>query len=181
MGGLIGKVMAGLLSVSTLMFSSYSGNDARFQSLNCRTSQNYLIVKAVLEKAFDNDFTDVFNCGKTVTIRFKLEIRENNEVAHTSSFRRTVLFTPLQASWDVFYSENGRREIYTDYRTMLSELAVLECSVPRNSKWKKVEIRVESWLDTVELTQPDRTVDLMVLWKFKRPSIRRSFTLPPIS
>lgn len=179
--GFVGKVMAGLLSVSTLMFSPYSGNAVKFQSLNCRTSQNYLIVKAVLDKAFDNDFTDVFNCGKTVTIRFRLELRNNNDIAHTSSYRRTVIFTPMQASWDVFYSENSRREIYTDYKTMLNEISVLECSVPRNSQWKKIEIRVESWLDPVELTQPDRTVDLMVLWKFRRPTLRRSFNLPPTS
>lgn len=179
--GIVSKVMAGLLSVSTLMFSSYTGNDPGFQTLQSRAGQNYVIVRAVLEKAFDNDFTDVFNCGKPVNLWFKIEIRHNNSVEMTRSYSHTVTFSPLHASWEVLFSENGRKEIYTSYEQMLSAVSILECSLPRAPGWRKIEIRAQSWLDPIELTQPDRKVDLMALWRFKRPSIRRSFNLPPVS
>ena len=179
--GLLGQVMSGLLSVSTLMFSSYTGNDPKFQSLQCRTGQNYMIVKARLGHAFENDFSDVFRCGKPVNLMYKVEIRQNNQIVQTKTYRHTVTFDPMQASWEVFSSESSRKEIFTTYQLMLNNISELECSIPRETSWKKIEVKVESWLQAIELTQPDRTVDLMMLWKFKRPAIKRSFTLPPIS
>jgi len=179
--GFFGKVMAGLLSVSTLMFSPYTGNEPVFQTLQCRAGQNYLITNTNLNRAFDNDFTDVFNCGKPVNLWFKIEVRQNNNIVHTSSYRHTITYSPMHASWEVFFSENGKKEIYETYLQMLDNISELECSIPRGTGWRVVEIRVESWLQTIELTEPDRTIDLMVLWKFKRPSIKRNFTLPPVS
>jgi hypothetical protein len=87
MEGIMGKVMAGWLSLTALMFSSYTGNDPVFKPLQCRLGQNYLIVTAKLDKAFDNDFRDVFNCGKQVVLNFKVEVRCSRAHVHLSPFR----------------------------------------------------------------------------------------------
>jgi hypothetical protein len=181
MEGIMGKVMAGWMSLTALMFSSYTGNDPVFRQLHCRQGDNYLVVKAQLDQAFDNDFHDVFNCGKQVVLNFKIEVRRNNELEHTSTYRHTVVYQPMNAAWELVKSETRQKDIITTYQKLLQEISLLECTIPRNSKWDKVEIRAEAWLQSVELTQPDRAVDLMVLWKFKRPVKKTVFTLQPTS
>jgi hypothetical protein len=181
MEGIMGKVMAGWLSLTALMFSSYTGNDPVFKPLQCRLGQNYLIVTAKLDKAFDNDFRDVFNCGKQVVLNFKVEVRRNNAVEHTSTYRHSVVYDPMNAAWEVNKSETKQKDIVTTYQKLLEEIGELECSIPRDLRWQKVEIKAEAWLQPVELTQPVRTIDLMMLWKFKRPSVKTVFTLLPTS
>ncbi len=177
--GFLGKVMAGLLSVSSLMFSSYQGNDPAFRPLQSRAGENYLIIVARLEHAFDNDFSDVFKCGKPVNVMFRVDLRHGGSVVVTRTYRHTVTYDPMNAAWELSRSENGRRDIYTRYSQLLEEVSLLECSLPRNSAWRSIEARAEAWLQPVELTQPQRTVDLMMFWKYKRPSTRTSFNLPP--
>jgi hypothetical protein len=179
--GFFGKVMAGLLSISALTFSPQTGNLPQFRPLQCKAGQNYLLIQAALDKAFDNDFSDVFRCGKPVTVWYKIEIRQAGRTVLTQSYRHTITFDPMNAAWELFTSENGRREILTSYAELLPEIALLSCSIPRDRAWKSVEIRAEAWLQEVELTQPQHSVDLMVLWKYKRPSARAIFTLPPTS
>jgi len=179
--GLFGKVMAGLLSVSALMFSSYSGNEPVFRPLQCRAGQSYLLVKSKLDKAFDNDFADVFRCGKAINVWFKVELRQAGNIAFSRTYRHTVTYDPLNAVWELYTSEDSRREIYDSYAKLLAEVSELECSIPRERTWRSVEIRSEAWLPSLDLANPDRTVDLMMLWKFKRPTARQTFSLPPTS
>ena len=181
MQGFFGKIMAGLLSVSALMFSSYTGNKPEFRPLQCRTGQNYLIIKAKLDKAFDNDFSDVFKCGKPITVWYKVEIRQGGNILFNRSYRHTVSFDPMTATWELYTSENSRKIIHDSYQKLLDETSELECSIPRENSWRNIEVRAEAWLPSIEVTNPDRTVDLMVLWKYKRPATRAAFVLPPTS
>jgi hypothetical protein len=176
--GLMGKVMAGLLSVSSLMFSSYTGNDPGLTLLQSRAGQNYLIIRAALDNAFENDFSEVFRCGKPVNIWFRVVIRDGNRNAFARNYCHTVTYDPMNASWELNTSENDVKTIHTDYQAMLDDVAELECSIPRNSSWNSVELRLEAWLQSIELTQPNRTVNLMMLWKYKRPTFKTVLVLP---
>lgn len=178
---LMGKVMAGLLSVSALMFSSYTGNNPVFKPLHCRAGQNYLYVTATLSNAFDNDFADVFKCGKPITLIYKIDIRHNNSPAFSKNYRYTVTFDPMNATWMLTNSENNQRDLFSSYSKLLESISELFCVIPRDRTSRTVEIRAEAWLLPIELTEPDRTVDLMVLWKMKRPKTRTNFNLPPAS
>jgi len=179
--GFMGKVMAGLLSMSALMFNSYVGNEPVFLPLQCRAGQNYLLVRATLDNAFDNDFSDVFKCGKPINLWYKIEIKHENNTVYSSNFRHTVTYNPMNAAWELFKSENSQKDIYTDYHKLITEISALECSVPRDVRWKSVQIRAEAWLPEIELTKPNRKVDLMMLWKLKRPTTKTTFTLAPTS
>jgi hypothetical protein len=181
MEGVIGKVMAGWMSLTALMFSPYSGNEPAFRALHLRAGESYVILQAKLDKAFDNDFLDVFNCGKPVTVNFKIEVRNGNRTEHSSTYRHTVTYDPMNAVWELVKSGTRQRDIITTYQKLLAEVSLLECSIPRDANWKHVEFRVEAWLQPVQLSQPDKTVDLMVLWKFRRPAIKSAFNLQPTS
>lgn len=174
---IVGKVLAGLVSLSALMLSSYTGNDPVFLPLQSRNGQNYLLLKANLDNAFDNDFSDVFKCGKPIHLWYKVEIRHNNRTAFSRNYRHTVSYDPMNASWSLFRSETNQTEIFTTYSKLIDNISVLECSIPKINNWKVVEARVEAWLPEIELTQSNRKVDLMVLWKFQKPSVKASLNL----
>jgi len=172
-----GKVIAGIISVSSLMFTSYTGNDPVFMPLQSRISQNYLLLKATLDKSFDNDFSDVFKCGKQISILYKIEIRQNNRVALTRNYRHSVVYDPMNASWKLYRSELNQTEVFTNYRELVKNVSELECSIPINNNWKTVEVSAESWLPEITLTQSNRTIDLMVLWKFQRPRVKTTLNV----
>ena len=179
--GFTGKILAGMLSLSALVFSNYTGNDPVFSPLQSRTGHNYLILKAKLEHAFDNDFNDVFKCGKPVHLWYKIEIRDNNRISFTRNYRHTVSYDPMNASWRLYRSETNQTDIFTSYNSLVSNISELNCSIPLNENWKIVEVRAESWMQSVELSQGNRTIDLMVLWRFKKPHIRTMLNLESTS
>jgi hypothetical protein len=181
MDGILGKVMAGWLSVSALLFSSFTGNEPVFRPLQCKAGSNYLLVTARLDDAFENDFGDVFKCGRPVVLNYKIEVRNAGETAFSATYRHTVTYDPMTASWAVEKSETRTREIISTYSLMLEEISHLECTIARNNRWKSVEINAEAWLLPVNTSQSNKTIDLMVLWKYKRPATRTVFNLPPIS
>lgn len=172
-----GKVMAGIISLSALMFTSYIGNDPVFLPLQSRLGHNYLLITARLDKAFDNDFSDVFKCGKPVHLWYKLEVRDNNHPSFSRSYRHTVSYDPMNASWKLFRSETNNTEVYTSYQALIEDVSRLECSVPLNERWKIVEVKAEAWLSEISVSQTNRTIDLMVLWKLQRPKIRAFINL----
>lgn len=178
---IIGKVLAGMVSLSALMFSSYTGNEPVFLPLQSRVGNKYLMLKATINNAFDNDFSDVFKCGKPIHVWFKTEIRQNNRVVFTRNFRHTIMYDPMNASWSLFRSETNQTEIFTNYKALLIGISELECTIPINNNWKIVEARVESWLPEIEITQSNRKVDLMVLWKFSRPKVKALLNLESTS
>jgi hypothetical protein len=174
---LAGKVIAGIISVSALMFTSYTGNDPIFLPVQSRVSHNYLQLNVKLDNAFDNDFTDVFKCGMPIHLRYKIEIRQNKRVALTRNYTHTVSYDPMNASWKLFRSEINQTEVFTNYKELVENIAELECSIPLNDRWKIVEVRAESWLPVIKLTQSKRTIDLMVLWKFQRPKVKATLNV----
>jgi hypothetical protein len=179
--GVLGKVMSGLLSASALLFSPTAGNQPQFEPLHCRAGQNYLQVSAVMNNAFQNDFEDVFCCGKHVTLVYKVEIRSNGASVYTNQYRHRILYDPMNAAWECYKSETNLKEMHSSYQTLLDDISRLECSIPREAGWKTVDIRGEAWLLPIELSRPHRTVDLMMLWKFKRPAAHATMNLPPTS
>ncbi len=172
-----GKVLAGIVSLSALMFTSYTGNDPVFLPLHSRVGPNYLMLKATLDNAFDNDFSDVFKCGKPIHLWFKVEIKHHNRSVFTHNYRHSVSYDPMNASWKLFRSETNQTEVFTNYKALITSISELECSIPLRERWKIVDVSIEANLPEIEMTQSNRTVDLMVLWKFQVPRIRANLNL----
>lgn len=174
---LAGKVLAGLVSFTTLFLSSYTGNEPSFKPIQSRKGGNYLQVSAMLQNAFENDFDNVFKCGKPIHIMFKAEIRQANNVVWTKNYRHSVSYNPMNAVWMVYLSETNQNLQFASYQDLIKQISALECSIPIAQNWHTVELRLESWLTKVTLAQDKREIDLMMLWKFKRPVNRSTLNL----
>lgn len=174
---LAGKVLAGLVSFTTLFLSSYTGNEPTFKPIQSRKGGNYLQIKATLSNAFENDFSDVFKCGKPINIMFKTAVKSGNAIAWEKNYRHTVSYDPMNASWQVYLSETNQNIQFESYRALLNQISTLECSIPIGKNWQTVELSIEARLPKITMEQEKRQIDLMMLWKFKRPVSRSTLNL----
>jgi len=171
------KVLSGIVSLSMFLFSSYTGNDPSLRPVSVTMSSSYLQVKTQLDNAFTNDFPEVFRSGVDIPVFFRVEVKSDGNVVYRRTHRSNVKFDPMQGEFTLQQTGTGLTHTYTSYQAMLSAVSTLECSIPLGTNWKTVTISVESYLPEVEFTQIRRRVDLMVLWKYKRPKTSTLFNL----
>jgi hypothetical protein len=172
---MLDKIMAGVASLAMFLFSSYTGNDPGFEALRGYSGKKHLQLTTRLVSAFENDFPDVFKSGSLITVNFTVEIRSKGRVVATHNFSNSVQYDTRQGSYSIRRSNSGRRLTTDSYRDMVREISGLDCALPIQQDWGMVDVRVEAWLPTVHFAQIDKDVDLMVLWKLQRPSVRGSF------
>lgn len=174
---LTAKVFATVVSLSMFLFSSYTGNDPSFRALNAKAGDSYLQFKTTLVEAFDNDFPDVFKSGASIPVDFTLQIRSGNNIRLQRKYQNRVQYNPSTGIYHVFLAGMNRNLQTASYQQMLSVISGFECSVPYDSGWGKVSVHLEAKLPTVRFQQINKAVDLMVLWRYQRPSITINLNL----
>jgi len=177
MTGLVGQLMAGVLSLSSLL--STSGNTPVIRQPVYLKGGNYLQVNTRLENAFDNDFEDVFKCGKPIHIWYKVTARLGGKEVFNTTCRHSVLYDPMNACWQVYHSDTKSTEVITDYSHLLDCVSALRATIGVDPRWSALQVDMEAWLSEVELSGEKRTVNLMMLWKYKRPALSNTVHLNP--
>ena len=76
---LANKLITGVLSLSMLLLSSYQGNEAEFSELYFSFLGDGVLLRTKLVNAFENDFEEIFKCGKTIDIFFKIELKQGKQ------------------------------------------------------------------------------------------------------
>jgi len=171
------KVMAGLVSLSMFLFSTYTGNDPQLSSLKATMGRSYLQLNTHLVSAFDNDFPEVFKSGTTIPVHFKLEIKSKRRNLWSKQYTNSTRYDSATGFWSVSQSASGRTVKLSSYQQMITAMAHLDCSIPYESSWGEVNVKVEAWLPTVNFDKIDRKVNLMVLWNYQRPVAKASYNL----
>jgi len=164
------KIIAGIVSLSMFLFSSYTGNDPAMRPLQIVIGRSYVQIKTGLTNAFVNDFNDVFRSGTTIPVEFTVTIRSGRTVFVTNKYTNTVTYDPMTGLYTIAHNATGQRIRTPFYQSMIVSVSQFECSIPYQPAWKRVTIKVDAGLSEVHFAQIDRTVDLTVLWKYIRPS-----------
>lgn len=172
-----GKVLATIATLSVFLFSSYTGNDPAFGTLNSRAGESYLQLRTSLVSAFENDFPDVFKSGSTIPVNFRLTIRNRNGVLVNRSFQNSVRYDPANAVYEIKTGGMNRKLQTPSYNAMLSEVSGFECSIPYSPTWGTVTVSLEASLPSVRFEQLQKRVDLMVLWKYQKPKTSTQLSL----
>jgi hypothetical protein len=178
MGVLLGqKLLANLVTISVFLFSSFKGNDVDFTALHVNNSGNYLILQTQLENSFDNDFQEIFQSGKQVDIWFNVEVKQSKNMLHKQLFRHSVQYDPLQSAYKVYLQEQHETRTLKNYTEMLQMISKVEYSLPSKPEWKKIDIQIDSYLPSIRIESMNKDVNLMVLWKMKKPVCKLSVDL----
>jgi len=169
--------MAGIMSLSLFLFSSYTGNDPSMRTLSGSVSNNYLQLSTVFDYAFDNDFTEVFKSGKQIPLYYRVEVRSAGGIVFQKTYYNSVSYDNMKGSYKVYQSGIGQSFELGSHNAVIAAMSSLACSIPIERKWGTATVALEAWLPTVEFPQIKRKVDLMVLWKYRRPTTKGTFNL----
>jgi hypothetical protein len=171
------KLLTTLITVSVFLFSSFKGNDAVFSDLFVRNSGSYLIVQTQLQHAFDNDFQDIFKSGKTVDIWFNLEAKQRKEMLHKQVFRHSVQYDQLAGIYKIYLQEQRISRQVSSYEDMLKVISTIQYNLPLKHEWNNVELHVDAFLKKMKFAGYSKDMDLMMLWKLKKPAVNLNVDL----
>jgi hypothetical protein len=170
------KFLTGVVSLSMLLFSTFQGNDPRISSINHSRSGSYLYLRASLQSAFDNDFPSIFASGAIIPVHYMLEVKNGNTVVLRRRVVNKVSYDPATGVYEIL--KEGSAPVFTEsVEQVKRELSTFEYALPYQRSWKLLSVKLEAQLPKVHFTQLDKELDLMVLWKYKKPSAKAQLNL----
>jgi len=170
------KVVTGIISLSMVLFSSYKGNQAKFENLMLDNNVNGVVIEATLTDAFENDFEDVFKSGSSVRVFFELKISQDKTVLYSDLFSHMVLYDPQSNLFTLELEEQDLTLTELTYKRMVDQLAHISCDVSEILP-SSITVSITSFLPKMRLESVDQEYDMMILWNMKKPVIKREFNL----
>ncbi len=166
-GALSQKIITGFISLSMMLFSSYEGNEPRFADTDVSLIENNIFIQTRLENAFENDFERIFQLGKAIDIRFKIEVSSEEDLLFSETFFHTVNYDPLESAYFLELQERKETMVISSWQKLIKEISKIEF-LHRLEKKKSLKINIEASLPAIQFND-EKAHDLMMLWKFKTP------------
>jgi len=172
-GALSEKIITGLVSFSLLFFSSYKGNNASLSTLKVNLANDKIYLQTKLNSAFENDFEDFFTSGKNIRIWFKVDIKNKKETLHIDEFYHEVTYDPLKHIFEVNLQETEEKKQTDSFRVLKKIISEINyhCQIENLNQYKYLDIEVSCFLKEIHLQGMEKPIDLMILWKHKKPSV----------
>ncbi|MCK9584524.1 MAG: hypothetical protein M0R69_06400 [Candidatus Cloacimonetes bacterium] len=166
------RIMVGVISLSMLLFSSFKGNDPQLGTINHYSSSSTLYLSGELLSAFDNDFDTVFASSATIPVYFTLKIKSGNRNVVNRQFKHLVKFNPATGIYEL--RKDGKPDVFrsSSMQQIVKEISQYSFSVPYQSSWGLISVSVQAEMPIVRFEELNKEVDLMVLWKYKKPSAK---------
>ncbi|MCB5254314.1 MAG: hypothetical protein LHW58_01600 [Candidatus Cloacimonetes bacterium] len=171
------KILTGVVSLSMLLFSSFKGNDPRFSAIDYYYSSTTLYLSGELLSAFDNDFDSIFASSATIPVYFTLSIKSGNRTVVNQQLRHLVSYDPVSGIYVLRKDGDPNILRSSSVQQIIKEMSQYGFSLPYKSSWGLVTASVKAEMPTVRLDNMDNELDLMVLWKYKKPSAKIQINL----
>lgn len=170
------KVFSTVVALSMLLFSSFKGNDPAFSQYQLHKTDSYLYVKARLSTAFENDFPSIFASGVPINIHYDLELRGSNGYLGKRRVINRISYDLATGIYEI--RKEGLPSIYSkSMQEVLREAAYLEVAIPYSRDWGELKVKLVASLPKVYFKELGKEMDLMVLWKYKKPTVSGSIDL----
>jgi len=166
------KVITGVISLSMMLLSSYEGNNAHFTEMNTIFMDNSTIFQTELTQAFENDFDDIIKSGSEINIFFTLALKNGNNIFHENQFKHSVNFHPMEQVYYVTFEEKDELLLYTSYEKVIEDLSKFEY-IYKDKIPDQFRLSLTAHLEKITLSNSSKEYDLMMLWNFKRPKIKK--------
>ena len=171
---IIGKILAGLLSFSAMLFSTFQGNTASFSDISISQDVSAIVIKTNLVDAFDNEFEHIFNSGKEIAVCIELEVRRERVLNELIVIYNTVCYDPVTKYYLIEQGTPDNRLIASNYKEMLIILSEIEICC-NHLKIDNYQFELKAHLEPVILETFEKEFDVMVLWNYKVPRVTFSY------
>jgi|LSQX01.1.fsa_nt_gb hypothetical protein len=166
------QVISGVLAFSMMLFSNFKGNSPEFKELNLSMSSSYLYLNAELISAFENDFPVLFSSGTEIPIHFKVNIKSHGKQVYLRKLSHKVSFDTISGVYTLEKSSTENKFHTRSMDELIREVGRVKLSIPYQESWGMISVELEASLPRMSLDEADREVDLMALWRFKKPKIK---------
>ncbi|MCK9329276.1 MAG: hypothetical protein PHY08_00625 [Candidatus Cloacimonetes bacterium] len=173
-GSFFDKVYHGLLGLSLLFMTSYTGNDARIGKFSYYVSEQNIIVNCQIENAFENDFEEIFLSGIDIPICFETKLTSKKLKIAKEEFEYHIRWISKNEHWEVTL-ENQDYTFYTnDYDFLIEEISKIKIKFDVDlSEFQELDFELKASLPKLYIPSIKKEVDLMLLWKLKSPTLTK--------
>ncbi len=172
------KFITGVVTLTSMLFSSYKGNFAKFDGIVLQQEQHEVQISASLQDAFDNDFEEFFRCGKPINVWFIIQIHYDRYVVDEIYYAHRVKYDPLLHYYTVFIQETEELITLETHQEVVEAIRGFYCKwevPPQYNKGDEFDVVVSGFLTKLHLESTDEEFDLMNLWHNRRPLARQKF------
>ncbi len=172
---IIGKILTGLLSFSTMLFSTFQGNTASFSTVSISSNMEAIVINTHLVNAFDNEFEHIFNSGKEIVICLELLVRRDRNRVERFVVYNTASYDPVTKYYLIEQGSPEKRLITANYQEMLRMLSEVELLFDYELRAGTYQFELKAHLEPVVLETFEKEFDMMVLWNYKIPKVTFSY------
>ena len=173
------KIITGVITLSMLLLSSYEGNNAAFENFTATVLGSNVYIKANLVSAFENDFEELFKSGQKIDIFFNINITDEDGPVYRDEFIHSILFNPLEQIYLIFLEEQRTQTTAASMEELIEIISNVDY-VCKCEGFREGNISITSHLKKIRLKSIGREYDMMMLWKFKRPTVKHRYKKPII-
>lgn len=170
-------ILKGVVTFALLVLSSYEGNDASFRSFAVSYLDGSVNVELYLDSAFENDFEEIFNTGKSIDIWFKASVSSQGTVLQEETFSHNVEYNPLIDSYLLTKGDNRQPIVCESYNSLINELSQVKWHFRRLKSVSDYDFLITSHLEKVYFEHMDKEFNLMLLWKNKSPKYKEKIRI----
>ena len=172
------KVLSGIITLTSLMFSSYDGNIAEFSKLLYSYQGNRIVLSSELTHSFDNDFEDFFYSGTKIIIWFNLKYTRIGDIPVEKTFKHTVVYDVLSSQFEYFLEETDLNGITDSWDELIKVISNVDYSIELSELEKGnyiVELSAE--IEPIFYEEVKEEIDLMLLWGHRSPEIKEKLRI----
>lgn len=173
------KIVSGLVSIALFLFSSYKGNDATFSDIFIDYHKGRLSINTTLDNAFKNDFDDIFKSGKKIKVWFSIKIENYGKTIFEDKCYHQIEYDPLSQRFEIYLSEDNDYTYVKSNEEIIEEISEFEytCDLNEVDFRDNLDIEITAFLKKVNFAKMNKEIDLMLLWNFKKPKIKKQFNI----
>jgi len=171
------KVVATVIAIGSMFYSTISGVVAEFDELYLGTRGDQLVISTRILNGFSEDLDRIFSSGMEIQIHFLVEVLDatNEEIVHDTTFYHSVKFSLVDHIYEVFYSNNGDRleglslEEAKERLVEISEKGVvLSSQLAFNVQYL---LRLTAYMEKIRLPGMEEDLNLMFYWSSLKPAV----------
>ncbi len=165
------NLMKGAIALSFLLFSSYEGNNASFNTPELEVLDSGISCRTELVGAFENDFDDVFKSGEEISLDFDIDIYADGEIYKTMVHNHTVEYKPMEKTYVMKNNAGFPDSYFTELNEMIKAFSQFD-RLLLLPDCDKCTIRIIAKLNKLFFASQQKEFDLNLLWKNKSPELK---------
>ena len=162
------NLLKAILGFSLLLFSTYKGNDPKFDNFSYSYNANDLVISINLKDAFISDFKPIIKSTKPLFLNYSVKLTdESGKIIFSKTYTYSILFDAILQSFTLATSSQSvSKQRYRDAVDVLSSFKTnIVISEPQ-----LLYAEISAYPQKMRIN--GKMVDLKLLWKNKIPHFK---------